>query len=284
VRALRKQDLPVVVTLHGVFPSGLFTPRPRRFHQALGEVASRIIVHQAAGSVPVLRAHGVPEERIEVVPHGTHQDAPIDRRAARQQLGLDASTPIVLFLGFIFRRKGLHTIVDAFDRVARELPGARLVVAGELRRTYWTDRPYHRWLERKLRAGHTAGWLDFRPGHVPHELLPLYIAAADVVVFPYNRAYGSSSGVFHRTLAMGRATLCSRCPTFGDASDAWERALPEVFVRPGDAGAWSRAVIRILKDDGLRARAAAASAALGRASAWSEVADRHMQVYRSVQG
>jgi len=282
-RALRKQGIPLVVTLHDVYPSSLFRPQPRRFHQALGDAASRIIVHQAAGSVPVLKGHGVPDDKIEVVPHGTNEDGSIEQQLARRQLGLASETPIVLFLGFIFRRKGVHTIVKAFSRVARELPQARLVIAGELRHRYWSDGTYHRWLARRLRAGRTTGWLDYRPGHVPEELLRVYIAAADVVVFPYNRAYGSSSGVFHRTLAAGRAAMCSRCPTFGEAEEAWAQDLPEVFVDPGDPAAWARAMIQLLQDEGLRARAAAAASTLGRRSAWSEVADRHMQVYRSVR-
>jgi glycosyltransferase involved in cell wall biosynthesis len=48
----------------------------------------------------------------------------------RRNLGLDAMTPLILFLGRINFAKGLNLLVPAFAQVLRKLPQARLAIVG----------------------------------------------------------------------------------------------------------------------------------------------------------
>jgi glycosyltransferase involved in cell wall biosynthesis len=278
---LRARRIPGVVTLHGVWPTSFLRLWPGQFHQALGRSADRLVIHQRAESMDVLLRHGVPAERIVVIPHGTREAPAIDGHLARRKLGLD-EMPLALFAGLIFRRKGLHTVVRAFESVAREVPDACLLAVGRERTADPIDRLYRAWLHRLTRRGRKAGWLDFRPGHVSEEELSLFIASADVVVFPYLRPYGSASGILHRTLAAGRPVICSNVPTFAEVLEAWGGELPELIVAAGDIESWSRALTGFFCRGELRARAAEASAALGRASLWSSVADLHLRMYRTL--
>jgi len=278
---LRTRGIPGVVTLHGVWPASLVRRWPRRFHRSLGRSADRVIIHQRAGSIDVLVGHGIPAERIAVIPHGNETGPNVDRGRARRELGL-ADGPVALFVGLIFPRKGLHTIIRAFEGVARQVPGARLIAVGRERMAQPVDWVYRARLHALARRGAKAGWLDFRPGHVSEEDLGLFIAAADVVVFPYLRPYGSASGMLHRVLAAGRPVICSNVPTFGEVIEAWGRNLPRLIVAPGDPGAWRRALTDFFLSDDLRSAAAAASLELGCASAWTTVADRHLCLYREL--
>lgn len=61
--------------------------------------------------------------RIFEVPHGID----LARFAERTEL---PARPSVLFLANVIRRKGIFTLLDAFDEVARAVPEAELVVAG----------------------------------------------------------------------------------------------------------------------------------------------------------
>ena len=281
LEGLRSRRIPVVVTLHGVWPAALMRRWPRRFHGTLAEFADRIMIHQRAGALGALLEHGVPAERIVVIPLGTHDPPIIDAAEARGRLGLTRK-PIVLFAGLIFRRKGLHTAVRAFKSVSRDVPGACLLAVGRERSAHPVDELYRVWLRVLMRRGRKEGWIDFRPGHASEQDFSLYVGTADLVVMPYLRPYGSSSAVFHRALAAGRPVMCSDVPTFAEAIDAWTTDLPEMIVPPGDVQAWSRALTRVLTRSDLRERAARASFELGLQSRWPAVAAEHIRMYRSL--
>ncbi|MGA2534293.1 MAG: glycosyltransferase [Candidatus Aminicenantales bacterium] len=281
LEGLRSRRIPVVVTLHGVWPTAPLRRWPRRFHGTLAKYADRVMIHQRAGGQDVLLKHGVPAERIAVIPLGTPDPPVFDAARARETLGLTRK-PVVLFAGHIFRRKGLHTAVGAFRSVSREIPEACLLAVGRVRSAHPVDELYRLWLGGLMRRGRKAGWIDFRPGYASEEDLSLYIGSADLVVMPYLRTYGSSSAIFHRALAAGRPVLCADVPTFAEASDAWAADLPEMIVPPGDVHAWARALTLVLTRPELRERAARASFELGLKSRWPSVAEEHIRMYRTL--
>jgi glycosyltransferase involved in cell wall biosynthesis len=281
LKGLKSRRIPVVVTLHGVWPETPIRLWPRRFHGLLAEHADRVLIHQRAGAMGVLLGHGVPEERIEVISLGTPAPPVIDTDQARERLGL-VRRPVVLFAGLIFRRKGLHTAVRAFESVSRDVPGACLLAVGRERNAHPIDFLYRLRLRGLMRRGRKAGWIDFRPGYASDDDLSLSIISADLVVMPYLRPYGSSSAVFHRALAAGRPVLCSNVPTFAEAADSWASKLPQMIAPPGDVQAWSRAMTAVLTDSGLRERASRASSELGRKSRWPLVAGEHIRMYRTL--
>jgi polysaccharide biosynthesis protein PslF len=278
LEGLRSRRIPVVVTLHGVWPTNLMRRWPRRFHETLAEYADRVMIHQRAGALNVLLEHGVPPERIVVIPLGTPGPPVIGVAQARERLGLTRK-PIVLFAGLIFRRKGFHI---AFRTVSRDVPEACLLAVGRERSAHPADAVYRLWLRGLMRRGRKAGWIDFRPGYASEEDLSLHIGSADLVVMPYLRPYGSSSAVFHRALAAGRPVLCSDVPTFAEAIDAWAADLREMIVPPGDVQAWARALTLVLTRPDLRERAARASFELGLKSRWPSVAAEHIRMYRTL--
>ena len=75
--------------------------------------------------------YGADPGRLCTSPPGIDHDrfCPGDRTAARERLGLH-DQPTVLFVGRIQPLKGLDVAIDAFDRVHRAVPIARMVVVG----------------------------------------------------------------------------------------------------------------------------------------------------------
>ena len=278
---LRARRIPCVMTLHGVWPPTAFRRWPASFYRLLASNVDQVIIHQRNGSLSLLQEHGIRASHITVIPHGTwtsEESAPVH---LPDTTGLNGRR-VVLFAGNIFRRKGLHVVIQAFPDVLREIPDACLLVVGSERTDNVADRLYLPWLHHQARRGLKGGWLIRRAGYVSDDELWARIAGADVVVFPYLRRYGSSSGIFHRVLAAGQPAICARVPTFAEATEAWGEHLAELFPPPGEVGAWSRSLIRILSDEPLRRRAMEASATLGRETSWSLVARNHLQLYRSL--
>jgi glycosyltransferase involved in cell wall biosynthesis len=284
LRGVRELGIASVVTLHSVYGGRLGIPgirySPLRFQSELGRLADRIIVHQIDGCQDRLLEQKIDGDKVAVIPHGTTLIELPGRDEARRHLGIDGDSLVVLAIGFIHKKKGLHTLVDAFYSVVDGADRARLFVAGSFRRRPW-DLLYNRRLEARMAAAQSRGWLDFREGfHGMDDMLTM-LAAADVVALPYRQAYGSASGVLHMALGAGRAVLCADGYKFAEARRAWGDEHPELFPPPGDPSAWADALGKVLRDDELRARLAERAKGLGEETAWSRVAQQHLETFQA---
>lgn len=290
LEALRAKGIRTLVTMHGVYPHtgrSLFAPHkwpPPKFHKALADAADAVIIHQRASAYDPLVEHGVDPAKIAIIPLGTPVVPPVDPRAARERLKLATDKKIALFLGFIEFTKGVDTVVRAFKRVVREVPDAQLVIAGRIEQNDIADKIYGRVLNWLVKRGRREGWIDYRPGYLPAADVPDYIAAADLVVFPYRQKHGSASAVLSRAFAAGRPVVCSAGPKFLDAATAFGDDASTVLPPPGNVSAWAQSLTRVLGDDALRARVARVTADLGRKSAFPVVADSHLALYRELLG
>lgn len=96
----------------------------------------RIIANSGMVKRDVCTRHAVPPDCVDVVYNGVDLDrfhpAKHRQRAAelRGACSLAADDFVVLFLGTGYGRKGLDVLLDAFARVAGQMPRARLLVAG----------------------------------------------------------------------------------------------------------------------------------------------------------
>jgi glycosyltransferase involved in cell wall biosynthesis len=153
--------------------------------------------------------------------------------------------PRLLFVGAIRPEKGIDVLVDAFARLAGELPGIELWIAG----AQDLGEEGARWeLQRMLRS---TGELMDRVrllGHVPYgpKLFQLY-ADADVVVVP-SRSEGTPR-VIVEARAFGTPVVASRVGGIPTSIDDGQTGL---LVTPGDANALADAVRRVLADKPLR--------------------------------
>ena len=287
LEAAGKAGIARVVTLHSIYDGRLGLPilwwPPPIFHRAIAANAEAIVVHQHAGGGDVLERQGVPPEKIQVIAHGTPHVEKWSRADARARLSLPANAKIALFLGIIHPKKNVKTVVDAAGAVAAAVPDFRLLIAGRQRQRTVIDAMYGQRLARAMAPGRAAGWLDFRPGHIAEGDVPIYFAAADVVLFPYDQSYGSASGVFHLALGAGRACIFSSSPKFGEAREIFA-GLPVTAAPARDVPSWERAMITLLSSESMRAEAEVMANAGAAASAWPVLGARYAQLYRDVAG
>ena len=160
----------------------------------------------------------------------------LDRAAARRRLGLEVDSPLALFLGLIRPYKGVDLLLEAFATTLRDLPAARLVVAGLPRPSF---RPYARQIDR-LGLGERVR-TDLR--YLPQSVMNDYLAAADLVVLPYRDA--SQSAVLGAALAAGRPVVASAT---GGLPEMLAEGATEMLVPAGDVVALAGAMTRLLAD------------------------------------
>jgi glycosyltransferase involved in cell wall biosynthesis len=179
---------------------------------------------------------------LTVLPNG------VDAAAMRPPL---AGPPRAAYAGRLSREKGVETLLDAFARIAGELPQARLMIAG--------TGPLEAAL--KARAAPLGARVAFL-GHLPRPQMEAKFATAWVQVVPslWHEPFGNVS-----TEAMMRGTAVIAADV-GGQSDIVRDGRTGALVPPGDPAALAAALARYLGDRAL----AEAQGRAGRAVALAE--------------
>ena len=121
----------LVLTHHGVFGD---EGDPRDAWTAPALPWARCIVAVSAHAAARLRGlPGVDAARLAIVPNGIdlQQFAAVDRRAARQRLGLTDDTKVIGSVGRLSHAKDHALLIRAFAEVRRRHGSARLVIVGD---------------------------------------------------------------------------------------------------------------------------------------------------------
>ncbi|MGN9784428.1 glycosyltransferase [Nonomuraea sp. ZG12] len=212
--------------------------------------------------VDELRAMGVPERRITVVPCGVdvdmfRPDGPVAPRTGG---------PMVLSIGRLVPRKGVDTVIAAL----RQLPDAELVIAGGRADDEEAVRM------RELAAGYGLGHRVHVIGSVPREQVPPLMRAADVLVtVPWYEPFGM---VPVEAMACGVPVVASAVGGHLDTV-----AGCGLLVPPRRPRALARALREVLDDPGRRRALGAAGVRRARERyAWPRVAERIETVYTQV--
>ncbi|MGO4599360.1 glycosyltransferase family 4 protein [Terrabacter sp. 2RAF25] len=181
----------------------------------------------------------------------------VERRQARERLGLGAGDRMVLFIGNEFGRKGLPVLLEAVGLLG---PEVHLVVVGGTPDlvAVETSRPSALRLGERLRFA--GGHADPRP----------WLHAADVLAMP--SAYESYGLVVLEALACGVPVVATRT---GCVPDVVTEGLNGAVV-DGTPGGLAAGLSRALELDADTSRPAARASA--EAQAWSEVARRYLEV------
>lgn len=149
------------------------------------------------------RYYGADPGQVHTIPCGIDLDLfyPRDRAEARRRLGLDANGPVLLWVGRLEKLKGVDILVSAVAQLA-ERDFTLLIVGGDDRAHALRGE-----LEAQARAEGVAANVRF-DGAVPHDALPYYYSAADVVVVPsYYESFGL---VAVEAMACGTPVVASR--------------------------------------------------------------------------
>ncbi|MDA4126128.1 MAG: glycosyltransferase family 4 protein [Thaumarchaeota archaeon] len=160
----------------------------------------------------------------------------IDQRALKQKMGL-MNKKVILYVGRLAPKKGVHHLLGAFSILSERLPGLFLVVCGrgemegELRS-----------LAQKLALNSKVTFA----GVVPQNDLPLYYSIADVVAVP--SVYEPMGIVPLEAMSVGRPVVASRT---GGLPELIEDMKTGLLTPPGDVPALAEALRSLCEDDEL---------------------------------
>lgn len=250
-------DRPFVLTAHGSEAYALPFSRPglMRLARAIVNKAGAIaaVSEYTAGRVRRIGCHDV-----SIIFNGADKRfRPLDRDAARAELGLPPSHPIILFVGHLEREKGVLDLVEALRGLQDLQPLALFAGSGSLARSIANGRIF---------------------GSVDHDTLSLLYAAADVVALPSYRE--GLPTVICEAMCSGRVVVASRVggipEIVRDGETGW-------LIEAGDVTALRDRLRRALDDTPQRRTMQEAAARFGREHlTWDENARSYEALYERV--
>lgn len=237
--------LPVIFEIH-IQPTGFFGPLWHRafaslpgrkrlvsITRALVNILERDFHMRFSAEDVVIAPNGVDLERFASLP---------DPVTARRQIGLRES-PTIMCTGHLYAGRG----ADLFLALAKSIPQTHFVWVG--------GRPEDiaAWKPRAESDNITF------TGFIPNRDLPLYQAAADILLMPYSRSIMGSSGTadsanvaspmkMFEYMAAGRAIVTSDLPVIREVLNEKNA----VFCRPDEIGEWKTAIESLLMDQAQR--------------------------------
>jgi len=260
--------IPTIFELHDL-PSGALGPRLLRlFHSGSGGRSLVVITQALAKALEIKYRYLKNSDLMQVHPDGIDIERYLNlpaSSAARLQLKLE-DTFTVGYTGHLYEGRGINMILA----LAKALPAINFLLVGG--RAMDIDRYRMKSAEKNLKNVKFAGF-------VANAELPLYQAASDILLMPYQAKVSASSGgdiasflspmKMFEYLAAERSILASDLSVFSEIlneQNAWR--LPAQ-----DIEAWISAIQRLEKDSKLRQSYAKAAGKSAQAYTWEKRAE-----------
>jgi glycosyltransferase involved in cell wall biosynthesis len=274
---LRKLRMPIVTTLHTIL--GEPDSMQRRAINEIARLSRRLVVMSNHGAALLHSVHGVPEDKIDVIPHGI-PSVPFGS-GSKKELGIDGKSVIFTF-GLLSPDKGIEHVIDALPAILARYPDTVYVVLGathpHIKEHYGES--YRESLERQAQKLGVASSMIFHNRFVSRAELVKFLAATDIYVTPYLKPEQSTSGTLAYAVGSGKAVI-STPYLYARELLADGRGI---LVPWRDSQTIARAVVDLLSDDTKRLALCARAAAHGRNMVWPAVARSYLRSFERACG
>jgi glycosyltransferase involved in cell wall biosynthesis len=241
------RHVPVLLEVHDL-PTGHIGPR--LFHQIVRSSGKKRLLPITQALYDRLKAQytfDLPPEEVMIAPNGTDLDRYNNLpnpQEARRLLGLREGITVG-YTGHFYSGRGM----DLMIRLIALFPQVNfLFVGGQPEKVYnWQALTS----QARLNNIHTTGFIE-------NARLPMYQAAADILIMPYEEAISGSSGgnsaeicspmKMFDYLAAGRAIITSDLPVLREVL----HEKNAIFCPPNDVEAWKSALEQLIDNESLR--------------------------------
>src|SRR4051812_14478471 len=272
---MRDLRVPVVSTLHTVLEKP--SDDQRRVLQKLCELSSRVVVMSERSRRYLIQIYGVPEEKIDLIPHGIPDMPFVDPNFYKDQFGVEGKF-VALTFGLLSPNKGIENVLRAMPKVIQHVPEFVYIILGATHPNLLRDQgeTYRLSLERLAQRLDIRKHVSFYNRFVELRELTEFIGAADIYITPYLNPAQAVSGTLAYSFGCGKAVI---------STPYWyaEELLAEdrgVLVPFGDSDAIARAVIDLWHDDQKRNAMRKRAYIMGREMIWSHVAHLYMESFQ----
>lgn len=285
---LRIAKIKCVTTIHSVIPRfsfglnlpGFSLPRGTKIfaessfimlYKMVVSLSNAVIVHGESLKILLLLDYKAKPEKVFTIPYGV----PPTAYSLKLSNGFDATLPqgseVILALGAVSPRKGLDTLIKAFEKISSEHPSWILIIAGHVPIYYKYYYQHLKEIAPNLIEQKRVIFL----GEFSLQDTDRLMEMSKVVVFPYIYNFGASSTL---TFALQhRKVVVISALNF--AKDLLRNGENAILTPPENPTLLANAIERAMCDDSLRSTIQVGIADLLERSSWDFVAKETLRVY-----
>jgi glycosyltransferase involved in cell wall biosynthesis len=235
----RNANIPIIYICHNVVPHDGGGTLDRRLATTVLRQGDAFIVHSEQDRhrlQALLPEAKVFKAQIPTYLEVAEQAEPILIDNLREQLGVPADRPTLLFFGFVRPYKGLEYLIQALPLVLQKLP-VHVLIVGE----FWTAPEFYRRYAREFGVEQAITIVN---RYVANEELKPYFDLASVVVLPYVSA--TQSAVVQLAFGFEKPVITTRV---GGLHEVVHDGLNGLIVPPQDEVALADAIVRYFAEE-----------------------------------
>jgi glycosyltransferase involved in cell wall biosynthesis len=278
IKLLSHLHMPIVTTLHTVLAQPTATQ-----HDVLDriiETSAKVIVMSEKGHGFLRGVHGVPADKIEIIPHGIPDFPFLDTHRAKAKFGFGGRAVILTF-GLLSPNKGIEIMLDAMPGIIKSCPSAMYVILGATHPNLvrHDGESYREGLAARVTELGIGDHVAFFNQFVDQGTLLDFISMCDVYATPYLNEAQMTSGTLAYSFGLGKAVVST---PYWHAKELLSGGRG-ILVPFGDVNAMSREIAGLLTNDvrrdSMRKRAYAAS----RSMTWAQTAKRYLACFETIR-
>ena len=275
---LRHLRIPVVTTLHTVLEHP--DKQQRRVLEELGALSSRLVVMSERGRRMLKEIYNVPDEKIDVIPHGIPDLPFVDSNFYKDQFGVEGKQVLLTF-GLLSPNKGIENVLRALPEVVKKFPDLIYIILGATHPNLVREHgeAYRLSLERLAQDLGIKRHVSFYNRFVEFEELKAFLGVADIYITPYLNAAQSTSGTLAYAFGSGKAVIST---PYWHAQELLDDGRG-VLVPFNDTKAMSAAILDLLGDETKRHAMRKRAYLAGRDMIWSKAAQAYIASFEKAR-
>jgi glycosyltransferase involved in cell wall biosynthesis len=273
---LKRLNAPIITTLHTI----LDEPETH-FYTSLINVckASHKIITMNERGVDMLRdIYGIPEYKIELIPHGIPDLPFVDNYYYKHKFGMEGRRTILTF-GLLSKNKNIEVMLEALPDIIRVEPSVLYVVLGMTHPSVLKDEgeSYRFKLQHMVKDLGLQEHVIFHNRFVKDTELSNFLCAADIYATPYLNKEQLTSGTLAFAVGTGKAVVST---PYWAAEELLSKGRG-MLVPFGDSKRMADAIIEILKDDSLFYTLRRRAYDYGRSRTWPKIGQAYWKLFKS---
>ena len=272
---LKEVRMPVVTTLHTVLQDP--NPAQRKVMEELVRRSDRLVVMARKGAEILRDTYGVPDAKVDLIPHGIPDIPFIDSSFHKAQFGVEGRRVLLTF-GLLGPGKGIETVIEALPEIVKRHPNVVYLVLGATHPHLVAreGESYRLGLERLAEARGVKEHVIFYNRFVSLEDLKEFIGATDIYLTPYPNEAQITSGTLAYVFGAGKAVVST---PYWHAKELLAEGRG-ILVPFRDPAAIAEGVCTYLDDPQLLQRTREQAYLLGRDMIWPAVANLYLESFQ----
>jgi len=272
---LRKLKMPLVTTLHTVLREP--DSNQRAVLDEISHLSDRLIVMSEHAAILLHDIYGVPEAKIDVIPHGVPDLPFMDPNYFKDMFGTQGKSVLLTF-GLLSPNKGIENVIRALPAILAKHPDLVYIISGathpHIRRR--EGERYREELQALAAECGVSSCVTFNNRFVSNEEMIEHVGAADIYITPYRQEAQVVSGTLAIALGAGKAIIST---PYWHAKEILADGRG-VLVPFDDPDSIANAAIRLLDNDAERHAIRKRAYLHSRNTTWQKTAQAYMASFQ----